>query len=285
MSDEWNELAAPPFYNPLHYSMSKPLVLSDTELVILTYTSSANALYKYSISEDKWIEWINYPKDFISDWHTASISDDKSKVFVLNEDGKVIVIDLKMETFKASANNFIKGKHCKSVIINNEQFNVFGLDWDGYGAHYIWNKPNLEKIYQFKEFKTHFARHYVGLLYSERDTIMIIPECIDKLYLYSIKDKKSKQLEFNSCAGTRRRDRIFAATTNSEYIIIINFNKFLQIYDVAQCTFIGCDIKAPKLKYEPKLYDFQSNTFDRERLKSTFNFIPICEKQGLKRVV
>ena len=82
----------------------------------------------------------------ISRYHTTSINNDKTLLYIYNEQGNIIEVDLINGIFNISSESYHDGSHSRSLYINNE-FNIFG-GWYRSTAksHYILNKKEKKLI-------------------------------------------------------------------------------------------------------------------------------------------
>eukprot|EP01084_Bolivina_argentea_P017119 31973_1 len=242
------QLKSYPFVQHGSYSTSIPQVLNNEELLIVPYTTGANLLYKYNIKNNEFYPYLKYPNGLDTRYNTASLNTNKTLLYILNTNGKVIEVDLKKETF-TTFNGYsagvgfgmlLCGAHAKSLFING-QFHVFGGWYRQTASHFIWDKQQqiLKEIYKYKFIDINHALHKHAVLHiKRRKSVLIIVESqsfSDKIYEYSLMTNECNLLPL------KLTDEMFdpyCVVSKNEQFVIINGNNSSD-----KCTINILDLK------------------------------------------
>ena len=169
--------------------MAPPLLLHN-ELVILPYTVCSNYLYRYDIAQDTWTKSIEYPRssvnypEFESIYHSAAIDPEQNIIFIFNELGQLIELDLNTETFNESERGYHDGSHSFTLMIDGK-CHVFG----GWGSvakkHCIWNRETqtLDEISAISMIEN---MAWSNVHHMAQDKVLIVAFGTDLLYTYSL---------------------------------------------------------------------------------------------------
>ena len=118
---------------------STPLILNDNELLLVPFVSdkeifkqnkpkTIESLYKYNILNNEWTKWFKYPSNMVSRYHTTSLNNGKTIVYIYNERGHVIEIDLINKKFNISTNYFMNFIYLVEGIKKQENYIIFGIN-------------------------------------------------------------------------------------------------------------------------------------------------------------
>ena len=122
MDKEWEELA--PYDGGGEFSL--PLIFNNNELLVVPYSTNGElTLYKYNIVNNKWHKWFKCKDEVHSTYHTASLNDDNTILYLFNEEGRIIEIDLISKKSKISLKKFHDGSRSQSIFFENK-FHIFG---------------------------------------------------------------------------------------------------------------------------------------------------------------
>ena len=252
LTDDWISLTpCPDSY--AHFASPPLLVLNDNELILAPNTPCSMFLYKYNIPNDEWRQWFKYDRNINSNFHTAAINQSKSIIYLYNEEGRVIEIDLKLQKFKASRNKYHDGACIASQFING-QFHIFGGWYSRNKSHFIWNSENQQLVEQrkLKEIFSPNCLSFHCILYAKsKKEVIIIPAHSRTIWVYSLTKNECKP---SNVALIYEISCNCAVLTNDErYILLFGtsmdpFTSFIQIIDlyqeIAYISNIFCPIKS-----------------------------------------
>ncbi len=226
--------------------MAAPVVLNGNEILIVPFSDCADFLYKYNIKDNKWMKWIKYPNDLNSKYHTVSLNEDKTILYIFNQNGNIIQVNLKTKEFIKSNKTFHNTAFASSLYID-KQFHIFG-GWQGESTHfciYRWNEKDqtLERIPI--NVKKEGLRTLATIYIPSKKSVLIIPHNLDLIYLFSM---ISNEFESLPVKGFRKCWCPSAVITKCKRFIIIfgthNSND-IQILDLKCMQIRSSNIESP----------------------------------------
>eukprot|EP01084_Bolivina_argentea_P194021 332856_1 len=138
--------------------------LNETELLILLHEQGFRlaSLWSYNILNQDYTKIISRSTllNLVSNFYAASLDNNKSLLYVFDEKGKIMKINLKTKQIALSSQSYHDGS-CSRALFINKQFHIFG-GWDENDkAHFIWdeNKKALIEICKFKQIKMELHSH------------------------------------------------------------------------------------------------------------------------------
>lgn len=281
----WKSLQKFPVQGWVSIGFASPLILNDNELLVVPWTDKSKYLLKYIISENKCLKWIKYPTDLKSNYHTASLNESKTILYIYGNSCRVIEVDLITQTFKESPRKYHDGSYCRSLIIN-DKFHIFGGWMPEDNEHYIWdkNKQILESIYKFDEIE--LIRHggsddgtpesmrdvYVQYLPS-KNAILIIPGYTTTYVYMYYPDKWDCRHKWDLTLDNEKRDADCVITADERFVII--FTRRIQIIDLYKMCLRKTDIRPPNNKSTNKAV-IRNDKYLQNII--TFGFVRNCWK-------
>ena len=198
ISADWIELEKFPF--PY---WSRPLILANDEFIIVPQKYSSckgDGIYQYR--DKTWNKIIDYPSDFGSSCHSASIDDDNKVIYVDDDCSQLHQFDLAEKKFKSSTKLFEENcsEHPRIVYVNDVLHIIGGKDSN---IHYIYHPDTkkVEKVHEFSEMALQdgFADHDIIYMKSINSILMFGGETdenyLDTIHQYSLIDKVWKKLD------------------------------------------------------------------------------------------
>ena len=141
LQTNWSILEQP----PLHCSFTQLLPLNNHEFLVVPVTTkkyihrfpslevdsvrkeyeNADGIYKYNSISKQWTKIMDYPKDFQSHNHIATIDNKNNIIYILNDNSIFIKIDLNTKTIEKINCNFFCGT-LPGLIYANGDIHVIG---------------------------------------------------------------------------------------------------------------------------------------------------------------
>merc|ERR1712176_1209837 len=136
-----------------------------------------DALYKYNTDDNKWTQWLKYPSNLETSYHTVSFDNIGNKLYIHNSERNVITINLNNKTCNVKATAY-DGAHTVSCC-HNHKYYIFG-GWD-HNKCLEWNDDSnsFTELFGFEDFQQSFCRQ--SSVYLRRTKSVVIIGGIDKL--------------------------------------------------------------------------------------------------------
>eukprot|EP01083_Nonionella_stella_P064918 169664_1 len=245
----WTSLAARPCTKYVNI-----LVLNDTELLLVPYSRDSHSLFKYDRITDKWAEWFDYSSTFgdtfETRYHTNALNEDKNMLYIYNEKGMVIEVNLVTHESIIPNQLFHDGSHIASLVIDN-QFHIFGGWFPRDKAHFIWNKDaqTMDRVSEVTGIKDTTLRYHSAMyLKSIRSVLLSNVGHTNELYLYSLDRKECNLLPIQlptSCVSSK-----CVATTDERYLLVFggqsDIADHIHVVDLSKNTCHRSTIRCPK---------------------------------------
>ena len=281
-------------------SFSKPLIVNHNEFIIVpskAINSRSDGIYKYNITQNRYIKIMDYPKDFICPCHDAIFNEKKQLIYVMTEFGgkrrqnygKLFEFDLNKKRITC-----LRIRRCgryPAMLMINDQINVIG----GYDEtkHDIWKFDKneawpIKEIFNFTEFSDGLQGH--RLIHIKSNGIVLLfggenyHNIYDSLYQYSVSHKVWNKLNISMPKPLSHFGIV--STRCERYVIIlggivdvlnydVDDSDDIFIYDTKNNSFSKSNVLCPK---KAAYHAIIINDMDHDEVL-TFGYIRDCYKK------
>ena len=255
LCSSWTKLNPPPdaFY-------TECLLINDNEFVIVPHKDGiskkgdGDGIYKYNATIKCWNKIMDYPKDFVSFYQSATIDKDKQIIYTCS-DVQFTKINLNTKDITKVSNNYPMG-YIPGIIFENGNVHIIGGNFNN--KHYIFDetKSEFKLICDFG----HDQNVSPESFYFKRNKSIITP-CYKRnnkenpVSIMEFKNNKWTDWNIGNCEYLAASK--ICATTNEDYLIFItgfdfklkDYHQFIFVYNVRNHKLIKSDIEAP-LNYD-----------------------------------
>ena len=237
-------------------------------------------LWKFNISQNKWIKWFKYPENYKFAWCTSALNDDKTKLYIFGSPGYLITVNLKTGEFIESK-QFHDGAYSVSLFVNG-QFHVFGGWKNENKAHYIWDevKQDLNESHKFEEMKDILAlnnwSYNTCAVYSKSQNSVFFSNDAAKLYSYCLTKQQCIPLNIKD---EKMSIEGIIMTSDERFIIcfISGLPNEIQLIDLKTMKFRKCNYILPQINFQAMC--LKTNYFETEIITSGFIRIYLNESE------
>eukprot|EP01084_Bolivina_argentea_P263478 445964_1 len=164
----WNQMARFPFK-----IYSKVVLLNETEFIAVPRPSDSDKLFKYSINDNKWGEWIVYPEELIAATRYSAIAINKQRnILYICSNSLLVKLNLETNKWTIISHTITFGSEAAAVLVNNT-FHIIGGDRNC--KHYMWNenKSQFDLIHSFSEYSEGYSCQEIVHLQSQNALLLM----------------------------------------------------------------------------------------------------------------
>eukprot|EP01084_Bolivina_argentea_P045619 83978_1 len=221
--EEWKKLPSVPFNVLL-----QPIYLNTSEILIFSWVKKK--VYKYSIHDTKWDEWIDYPLNFPVDNNCMLSFDQKNNLLYGVTDSGIFTLNTEIIEWK----EYLKQKICKKLqmewewrfsasdtgschcIATDGTLHIFGNK-----THYIWVDNKIVSVIKLK-FEWN-ARDTSVFYIENRQMLLLIKKSL--IYQYNILEFKWENLKIQF--PTELTFYSGSILINDQYIISFDIGRYI----------------------------------------------------------
>eukprot|EP01083_Nonionella_stella_P102724 292440_1 len=206
-------------------------ILNSHELIFAPYVRSTKERYtvwgirKYNIHTNKWERWIQYPKRFLSPYHTIEFNQNTAKLYFYaqyTDQEHITILDIKTKRFQVHKTNYIRQDPGLSpCVVNVNGFIHILASEHGEAKHCIWNNDTLS-LQSLAHCPTSIYRAAMVFVPNKQ---MIILFRWNEIWIYSLHNREWNQLQ---CGNALKLTHISAVLTSNQKHVIIRGRKLHQ---------------------------------------------------------
>ena len=226
MASPWAVLDRPPDYN-----YTRLISLNNQEFIIVPQKSADNTeinpdgIYKYNSIMAKWTKIIDYPKDFVSTGHSATIDTKNQIVYIGNVQSKLFKINLNTKSINIILHpaNFGEFPGC---LFANGDLHVIGSNNHQANKHLVFDNINetFNELYDFNDEQKTISS--MSSFIKQRQSIITTTVDIsgeftsESVSVIEFKNDKWTDLNIENCEELY--NSIIVATSGGDYLIFIH---------------------------------------------------------------
>ena len=268
---------------PPDCKFARLLPLNSHEFIIVPQISikkykNQDGIYKYNSIIKQWIKIMDYPKDFKSYAHHATIVKNANIIYIINSTATLFKINLISKSMESKHFDMNLGQYPGILFVNDDIHIVGGKESS---KHFILNQNNEPKKFkQLHDFKVY--PHLIPIFFHRTQSMIAVVPSIGPNHASMMKYKNGIWKNLNLSSDYYFYFRRVAVTKAQDYMIFISAynHKKLQlehvlfVYDLKNGTVIKSDIKAPTIKSTTAI---TTRNIERDGLL-TFGFVNYCYK-------
>ena len=284
--NDWSILQPPP-----NCLFTRLLPLNNHEFIVVPVTNkeyqkeykNCDGIYKYNSILKKWTKIMNYPKEFQSINHIATIDNKNKIIYILNDNSIFIKIDLNTKTIEKTHCNIPHGTFPGIVYINGNIHVIGGKGIiPGPGnmhnrKHFIFNEK--DRIFrELDDFKKNIFP--IPIYLNKTKSIMAITDDYYPLMEYRNNTWQQIKIIKHEYPGTT------VVTTSQDFMIFLQVrslwtNNGIFVYNLKNGTMHKSKVRVPEI---PEATAIITRNDERDEIL-TFGFIRKCYKANdLKQI-